>query len=76
LGPALQADGEYEVRVHGLQHQKEMRSVENFAGLATRLKRSLGPSSSPDETGAQLTTISRHPKYLQPAMKFEKLILY
>jgi hypothetical protein len=38
MGAALQADGEYEVRVYGLQHQKEMGSMENFAGLATRLK--------------------------------------
>ena len=29
----LQADGEYEVRVYGLKHQKEKRSMDHFAGL-------------------------------------------
>jgi hypothetical protein len=33
LGAALQADGEYEVRVYGLKHQKEKRSMDHFAGL-------------------------------------------
>jgi len=33
LGVALQADGEYEVRVYGLKHQKERRSMDHFAVL-------------------------------------------
>ena len=33
MGAALQADGEYEVRGCGLNHQKEKRSMEHFAGL-------------------------------------------
>jgi transposase len=38
LGPALQADGEYEVRSHGLKHQKEKRSMDHFAGLDVSVK--------------------------------------
>jgi transposase len=38
LGAALQADGEYEVRDHGLKHQKEMRSMDHFAGLDVSVK--------------------------------------
>jgi hypothetical protein len=38
LGAALQADGEYEVRVYGLKHQKEKRSVDHFAGLDVSVK--------------------------------------
>jgi hypothetical protein len=37
-GAALQADGEYEVRVYGLKHQNEKRSVEYFAGLDVSVK--------------------------------------
>ena len=33
MGAALQADGENEVRVYGLKHQKEKRSMDHFAGL-------------------------------------------
>ena len=36
---ALQADGEYEVRVYGLKHQKEKRSMDHFAGLDVSVKR-------------------------------------
>jgi hypothetical protein len=39
LGAALQADGEYEVRVYGLKHQKEKRSMDHFAGLDVSLAR-------------------------------------
>jgi hypothetical protein len=38
LGAALQADGEYEVRVDDLKHQKEKRSVDHFAGLDVSVK--------------------------------------
>jgi hypothetical protein len=38
LGAALQADGEYEVRGHGLKHEKEKRSMEHFAGLDVSVK--------------------------------------
>jgi hypothetical protein len=38
LGAALQADGEYEVRVDGLNHQKEKRSMDHFAGLDVSVK--------------------------------------
>jgi hypothetical protein len=38
LGAALQADGEYEVRVYGLKHQKEERSMDHFAGLDVSVK--------------------------------------
>src|ERR1700694_1079697 len=38
LGAALQADGEYEVREHGLKHQKEKRSMDHFAGLDVSVK--------------------------------------
>jgi len=38
LGAALQADGEYEVRVDGLKHQKEKRSIDHFAGLDVSVK--------------------------------------
>jgi transposase len=38
LGAALQADGEYEVRVNGLKHQKEKRSMDHFAGLDVSVK--------------------------------------
>src|SRR5260370_16163615 len=38
LGAALQADGEYEVRSHGLKHQKEKRSMDHFAGLDVSVK--------------------------------------
>jgi hypothetical protein len=38
LGAALQADGEYEVRVYGLKHQKEKRSMDHFAGLDVSVK--------------------------------------
>jgi hypothetical protein len=38
LGAALQADGEYEVRCHGLKHQKEKRSMDHFAGLDVSVK--------------------------------------
>jgi transposase len=38
LGAALQADGEYEVRVYGLKHQKEKRSMDHFAGLDGSVK--------------------------------------
>ncbi len=38
MGAALQADGEYEVRVYGLKHQKEKRSVDHFAGLDVSVK--------------------------------------
>jgi transposase len=38
LGAALQADGEYEVRVNGLKHQKEKRSMDYFAGLDVSVK--------------------------------------
>jgi hypothetical protein len=38
LGAALQADGEYEVRVNGLKHQKEKRSMDHFAGQDVSVK--------------------------------------
>jgi transposase len=38
LGAALQADGEYEVRVNGLKHQKEKRSMDYFAGPDVSVK--------------------------------------
>jgi hypothetical protein len=38
LGAALQADGEYEVRVYGLKHQKEKRRMDHFAGLDVSVK--------------------------------------
>ena len=38
LGAAPQADGEYEVRGHGLKHQKEKRSMDHFAGLDVSVK--------------------------------------
>jgi hypothetical protein len=38
LGAALQADGEYEVRVYGLKHRKEKRSMDHFAGLDVSVK--------------------------------------
>src|SRR6266571_3735183 len=38
LGAALQADGEYEVRICGLKHQKEKRSMDYFAGLDVSVK--------------------------------------
>jgi hypothetical protein len=38
LGAALQADGENEVGVNGLKHQKEKRSMEHFAGLDVSVK--------------------------------------
>jgi len=38
LGVALQADGEYVVRVYGLKHQKEKRSMDHFAGLDVSVK--------------------------------------
>ena len=38
MGAALQADGEYEVRDHGLKHQKEKRSMDHFAGLDVSVK--------------------------------------
>src|SRR4029450_4950920 len=38
LGAALQADGENEVRVYGLKHQKEKRSMDHFAGLDLSVK--------------------------------------
>jgi hypothetical protein len=38
LGPAPQADGEYEVRVDGLKLQKEKRSMDHFAGLDVSVK--------------------------------------
>src|SRR5260370_2893708 len=38
LGAALQADGEYEVRVFGLKHQKEKRSRDHCAGLDVSVK--------------------------------------
>ena len=38
MGAALQADGENEVREHGLKHQKEKRSMDHFAGLDVSVK--------------------------------------
>jgi hypothetical protein len=38
LGAALQADGGNEVRVYGLKHQKEKRSMDYFAGLDVSVK--------------------------------------
>jgi hypothetical protein len=38
LGAALQADGEYEIRVNGLKHQKEKRSMDHFAGQDVSVK--------------------------------------
>jgi transposase len=38
LGAAPQADGEYEVRVYGLKHQKEKRSMDHFTGLDVSVK--------------------------------------
>jgi len=38
LGAALQAEGEYEVRIRGLKHQKEKRSMDHFAGLDLSVK--------------------------------------
>jgi transposase len=38
LGAALQADGENEVRIYGLKHQKEKRSMDHFAGLDVSVK--------------------------------------
>ena len=38
MGAALLADGEYEVRVYGLKHQKEKRSMDHFAGLDVLVK--------------------------------------
>ncbi len=35
---ALQADGEYEVRVYGLKHQKVKRCIDHFAGLDVSVK--------------------------------------
>jgi hypothetical protein len=37
-GAALQADGENEVRICGLKHQKEKRSMAYFAGLDVSVK--------------------------------------
>ena len=39
MGAALQADGENEVRGHGLKHQKEKRSMDYFAGLGPKLNK-------------------------------------
>ena len=38
MGAALQADSECEVRVYGLKHQKEKRSMDHFAGLDVSVK--------------------------------------
>jgi hypothetical protein len=38
VGAALQADGENEVRIFGLKHQKEKRSMDHFAGLDVSVK--------------------------------------
>jgi predicted NBD/HSP70 family sugar kinase len=38
LGAALQADGENEVRIGGLKHQKEKRSMDHLAGLDVSVK--------------------------------------
>jgi transposase len=38
LGAALQADGGNEVRVYGLKHHKEKRSMDHFAGLDVSVK--------------------------------------
>ena len=38
MGAALQADGGNEVRVNGLKHQKEKRSMDHFAGLDVSVK--------------------------------------
>ena len=38
MGAALQADGENEVRICGLKHQKEKRSMDHFAGLDVSVK--------------------------------------
>jgi transposase len=38
LGAALQADDENEVRIFGLKHQKEKRSMDHFAGLEVSVK--------------------------------------
>ena len=38
MGAALQADDEYEVRVYGLKHQKEKRSMDH-AGLDVSVKK-------------------------------------
>src|SRR5260370_31874425 len=35
---AVQAEGEYEVRVYGLKHQKEKRRMDHFAGLDVSVK--------------------------------------
>ncbi len=44
LGAALQADGENEVRIFGLKHQKEKRSMDHFAGLDVSVKELRSPS--------------------------------
>jgi transposase len=73
LGAALQADGEYEVRVYGLKHQKEKRSMDHFAGLDVSVKdtsvcivddtgrivREVKVASEPDA----LLTVLRNPTY-------------
>jgi hypothetical protein len=38
VGAALQADGSNEVRIHGLKHQKEKRSMDHFAGIDVSVK--------------------------------------
>ena len=42
VGGALQADGENEVRIFDLKHQKEKRSMDHFAGLDVSVRETFG----------------------------------
>ena len=78
MGAALQADGENEVRVNGLKHQKEKRSMDYFAGLDVSVKDTSG--CIVDETGkiVREVKVASEPAALlavlkNPAYRFKRI---
>jgi transposase len=59
LGVALQADGENEVRICGLTHRKEKRSMDHFAGLDVSIK----------ETSVCIVKVASEPEALLAVLK-------
>jgi hypothetical protein len=69
LGAALQADGENEVRVYGLKHQKEKRGMDHFAGLDVSVRE--GSVCIVDDSGkiVREVKVSSEPEALLSVLK-------
>src|SRR5260221_7959502 len=68
MGSALQSDGGNEIRICGLKHQKEKRSMEHFAGLDVSVKQT--SVCIVDDTGRMVreVKVASEPEALLPVL--------